>query len=105
MDAVNAFVHCDLDEVVYMKMTPGYTKKGKVLCLRKDSKKFLRSRVSCLTVIDLTRRLPDTPIAATELLPTTTIAGKPSVILYQRKMGSLLYTAIISRLDIAFVVF
>ena len=35
MDAVNAFVHCDLDEVVYMKMPPGYTKKGKVLRLRK----------------------------------------------------------------------
>ena len=35
MDAVNAFVHCDLDEVVYMKMPPGYMKQGKVLRLRK----------------------------------------------------------------------
>ena len=33
MDAVNAFVHCDLDEVVYMKMPPGFTKQGKVLRL------------------------------------------------------------------------
>ena len=31
MDAVNAFVHCDLDEVVYMKLPPGFTKQGKVL--------------------------------------------------------------------------
>jgi transposase InsO family protein len=35
MDAVNAFVHCDLDEVVYMKLPPGFTKTGKVLRLRK----------------------------------------------------------------------
>src|SRR5437762_10928524 len=35
MDAVNAFVHCDLDEVVYMKMPPGFVKAGKVLRLRK----------------------------------------------------------------------
>ena len=31
MDVVNAFVHCDLDKVVYMKMPPGYMKQGKVL--------------------------------------------------------------------------
>jgi transposase InsO family protein len=37
MDAVNAFVHCDLDEVVYMKMPPGFNqgKRDKVLRLRK----------------------------------------------------------------------
>src|SRR5262249_32534186 len=35
IDAVNAFVHCDLDEVVYMKMPPGFTQKGKVLRPRK----------------------------------------------------------------------
>ncbi len=33
MDAVNAFIYCDLDEVVYMKMPPGYMKQGKVLRL------------------------------------------------------------------------
>jgi len=31
IDAVNAFVHYDLDEVVYIKMPPGYMKQGKVL--------------------------------------------------------------------------
>ena len=35
IDAVNAFVHCDLDEVVYMKLIPGFTKPGRVLRLRK----------------------------------------------------------------------
>ena len=35
IDAVNAFVHCDLDEVVYMRLPPGFTKPGKVLRLCK----------------------------------------------------------------------
>ena len=35
IDAVNAFVHCDLDEVVYMKLPPGFTRPGRVLRLRK----------------------------------------------------------------------
>ena len=43
MDAVNAFVHCDLDEVVYMRMPPGYEKSGKILRLRKALYKLRRS--------------------------------------------------------------
>jgi Reverse transcriptase (RNA-dependent DNA polymerase)/GAG-pre-integrase domain len=35
MDAVNAFVHCDLDETVFMKCPPGFEKPNKVLRLRK----------------------------------------------------------------------
>jgi Reverse transcriptase (RNA-dependent DNA polymerase)/GAG-pre-integrase domain len=35
MDAVNAFVNCDLDETVFMKFPPGFEKPGKVLRLRK----------------------------------------------------------------------
>jgi transposase InsO family protein len=35
MDAVNAFVNCDLDETVFMKFPPGFEKPNKVLRLRK----------------------------------------------------------------------
>ena len=33
LDVVNAFVYYDLDEVVYIKMPPRFTKHGKVLRL------------------------------------------------------------------------
>ena len=204
MDAVNAFVHCDLDEVVYMKMPPGYTKQGKVLrlqkalyglrrspllwqknltssltelgfkevpqepcvmlnegvvvffyvddivfCYRKKDKEktqgliqklqqeykmktlgelkwflgihVLRDRrrkklwlsqeayiekIANQYEIDLTGRLPDTPMAETELLPSppslTDKADKHTVLKYQRKTGSILYAAITTRPDIAF---
>lgn len=201
MDAVNAFVHCDLDEVVYMKMPPGFAQKGKVLRLRKalyglrrspllwqknltnslkelgfkevpqepcvmlnagiviffyvddivfsyrkkdeertkgviqelqkeyqmnilgELKWFLgihvlrdrRQRKLWLSQeayiekianqyeIDLTRR-PDTPMTETELLLSQEKADRPSVMKYQRKMGSLLYAAVTTRPDIAFAV-
>ncbi|XP_044715026.1 reverse transcriptase (RNA-dependent DNA polymerase) domain-containing protein [Hirsutella rhossiliensis] len=37
MDAVNAFVNCPLEEeeIVFMRMPPGFQKPGKVLRLRK----------------------------------------------------------------------
>ena len=35
MDAINAFVNCNLDEVVYMRLPPGYQKHGRVLRLKK----------------------------------------------------------------------
>jgi hypothetical protein len=36
IDTVNAFVYCDLDKVVYIKLPPGFNrKKDKVLRLRK----------------------------------------------------------------------
>ena len=35
LDAVNAFVHADLDETLFMRMPPGYGENGKVLRLNK----------------------------------------------------------------------
>jgi len=37
IDAVNTFVYCDLDEVVYIKLLPGFNKgkEDKVLHLKK----------------------------------------------------------------------
>jgi len=75
-------------------------------CLQKIwlSQKAYIEKIANQYKIDLTGCLSDTPMVATELLPTTTIADKPSVILYQRKMGSLLYAAVTMQLDIAFAV-
>jgi len=75
--------------------------------------------------IDLIGRLPDTPIAESKLLPTNYQSIYPtllspnidllvhsisllreaaSTMLYQRKMGSILYAATITHPDIAFAV-
>ena len=38
IDTVNAFIQCDLDEVIYIKLPPGFNngKKDKVLYLKKS---------------------------------------------------------------------
>jgi hypothetical protein len=43
LDAVNAFVHADLDEEVYMRMPPGFSKPNKVLRLNKALYSLRRS--------------------------------------------------------------
>jgi hypothetical protein len=35
LDAINAFVNCDLDKIVYIRLPPGFKKPGKVLLLKK----------------------------------------------------------------------
>lgn len=205
LDAVNAFVHADLDEIVFMQMPPGYSEQGKVLRLKKalyglrrslllwqqkltNAMKTLgfveilqepcivqKNRVICFFYVDdivfafkkdqtsevkqvvgqlsetltleekgelkwffglhiirdrLKRtlwlsqeayiskicnelaptpegKLPATPIDIIELLPITENDEQPTDItriLYQRKVGSLLYAGIATRPDIAFAV-
>src|SRR5436190_13013591 len=53
--------------------------------------------------VDLTGRLPDTPMIG-ELLPNETKASKGSIHKFQRKTGSILFAAITTRPDIAFAV-
>lgn len=35
LDTVNAFIHADLEETIFMKLPPGHQERGKVLRLRK----------------------------------------------------------------------
>ena len=42
-DIVNAFVHYNLNKVIYIKMPPGFGKKGKVLRLKKALYRLQRS--------------------------------------------------------------
>ena len=200
MDAVNAFVYCYIDEVVYMRPPPGFEVPGKVLrlrkalyglrrspllwqreltetfkdlgyrevpqepcvminggvivfffvndiviCYRKQDEAKARDTVSRLQAkytinilgdlkwflgihvlrdrsrntlwlsqqayieklanqfqVDLTGRLPDTPMAGPELFPSQDTASKASIHLFQRKTGSILFAAISTRPDVAF---
>ena len=54
--------------------------------------------------IDTSGRMPDTPMKEYELLPATTEVDPSSALRYQRKTGSILYTAITTRPDVAFAV-
>ncbi|OAQ65574.1 polyprotein [Purpureocillium lilacinum] len=57
MDAINAFVNCDLDELVFMRMPPGFEKYGTVLRLKKALYGLRRSPL--LWQRDLTETLQD----------------------------------------------
>jgi hypothetical protein len=43
LDAINAFVNCDLDKVVYIRLSLGFEKPGKVLLFRKALYRLRRS--------------------------------------------------------------
>lgn len=60
----------------------------------------------CNNLVSSTSRLPTMPMEVLELLavPENEIIMDASRILYQQKVGSLLYAAITTRLDIAFAV-
>ena len=45
LDALNAFVHADIDETVYMRMPPGYGKPNKVVRLNKALYSLRRSPI------------------------------------------------------------
>jgi hypothetical protein len=51
LDAVNAFVHAELDELIYMRLPPGYTEPGKVLKLNKALYGLRRSPILWQTKI------------------------------------------------------
>ena len=51
-----------------------------------------------------TKSSKETPMTKTELLPYPQRASRKSVRAYQRKIGSLLYAAVTTRIDIAFAV-
>ena len=51
--------------------------------------------------VDLTSRLPDTPMGI-ELFPSQETATSASIHLFQRKTGSILFAAISTRPDVAF---
>src|SRR5579871_6593763 len=80
MDAINAFVHCDLDEVVYMNMPPGFTKQGKVLRLRKALYGLRRSPL--LWQMNLTNSLKELGFKAVPQEPCVMLNGSIVVFFY-----------------------
>lgn len=55
-------------------------------------------------LISKTNKAPHTPMTTTELLPSKESATLTSIYNYQRKVGSLMYAAVITRPDVAFTV-
>jgi hypothetical protein len=80
MDAVNAFVNCDLDEIVYMRMPPGFEKYGRVLWLRKALYGLRRSPL--LWQKDLTKSLQALGFKNVPQEPCVMIKGKVIVFFF-----------------------
>ena len=80
MDAVNAFVNCELDEVVYMRMPPGSEKYGRVLRLRKALYGLRRSPL--LWQKDLTKSLQELGFHPVPQEPCVMIKGSVFVFFF-----------------------
>lgn len=66
LDTVNAFVHTDLDETIFIRMPPGYAKQGKLLRLnkalyglRRSSLLWQQKLINILKSFDLTEILQE----------------------------------------------
>jgi hypothetical protein len=81
IDAVNAFVNSELDEEVYTWMAEGFSEYG--------------------YHSDLTNRKPWTPVTTESLRSYDGKATIDEIHHYQSKIRSILYAAVITRLDIA----
>ncbi|KAL6362809.1 hypothetical protein LRP88_04119 [Fusarium phalaenopsidis] len=115
-DAVNAFVNARLDKKILMRMPPGYRKAGKILLIQKAlyglrESPLLWQKELIATLQDLgfkpvrhesCYQRHDTPMKREDLVRSDTPASIPSMRRYQRKIGSILYAAMITRPDVAF---
>jgi Reverse transcriptase (RNA-dependent DNA polymerase) len=80
MDAVNAFVHCDLDETVFMKCPPGFEKPNKIIRLRKALYGLRRSPL--LWQKELTNSLTNLGFRAVPQEPCVMLKGGIIVFFY-----------------------
>ena len=83
MDAVNAFVHCPLDETVFMKFPPGYEKPNKVIRLRKALYGLRRSPL--LWQKELTKTFRELGFREVPQEPCVMLKGGVIVFCYRKK--------------------
>ncbi|QGA15008.1 hypothetical protein EYB26_002664 [Talaromyces marneffei] len=108
-DAVNAFVHAPIQETEYT-ITGGEELQWflGIRVIRDREKKLIwlsqASYIDKIAKLADTFPIHDTPMAKDELLPYTGRASHATIHSYQRKVGSLMYAAVSTRLDIAFAV-
>jgi hypothetical protein len=80
LNVINAFVNCDLNKVVYMRLLPGFEKPGKVLLLRKALYRLRRSPL--LWQQKLTNVFTNLGFKPVSQEPCVTISGEAVVFYY-----------------------